>query len=74
MLFLRDYKLSLEFFEKILPNKHKKANIIFLKIFLNFSAVVVEKMFGKKKRKPQISGPTNFEHRVHTGFDHQEGK
>ena len=31
-------------------------------------------MFGKKKRKPQISGPINFEHRVHTGFDQQEGK
>ncbi|XP_039293252.1 serine/threonine-protein kinase PAK mbt [Nilaparvata lugens] len=25
--------------------------------------------FSKKKKKPQISPPTNFEHRVHTGFD-----
>ncbi|XP_014247062.1 serine/threonine-protein kinase PAK mbt isoform X2 [Cimex lectularius] len=31
-------------------------------------------MFAKKKRKPQISPPTNFEHRVHTGFDKREGK
>lgn len=23
----------------------------------------------KKKKKPEISGPLNFEHRVHTGFD-----
>ncbi|XP_060555866.1 serine/threonine-protein kinase PAK 4-like [Ruditapes philippinarum] len=26
----------------------------------------------KKKKKPEISGPINFEHRVHTGFDHQQ--
>ena len=25
----------------------------------------------KKKKKPDISGPSNFEHRVHTGYDHQ---
>lgn len=31
-------------------------------------------MFTKKKKKPQISHPTNFEHRVHTGFDKREGK
>uniref|UniRef100_A0A069DV63 non-specific serine/threonine protein kinase n=1 Tax=Panstrongylus megistus TaxID=65343 RepID=A0A069DV63_9HEMI len=31
-------------------------------------------MFAKKKKKPQISPPTNFEHRVHTGFDKREGK
>lgn len=31
-------------------------------------------MFLKKKKKPQISHPTNFEHRVHTGFDKREGK
>lgn len=31
-------------------------------------------MFSKKKKKPQISPPTNFEHRVHTGFDKREGK
>lgn len=31
-------------------------------------------MFAKKKKKPQISTPTNFEHRVHTGFDKLEGK
>ena len=32
------------------------------------------RMFAKKKKKPQISTPTNFEHRVHTGFDKLEGK
>ncbi|XP_049795725.1 serine/threonine-protein kinase PAK mbt [Schistocerca nitens] len=31
-------------------------------------------MFAKKKKKPQISSPTNFEHRVHTGFDKREGR
>lgn len=31
-------------------------------------------MFSKKKKKPQISPPTNFEHRVHTGFDKREGR
>lgn len=31
-------------------------------------------MFSKKKKKPLISAPTNFEHRVHTGFDRKEGK
>ncbi|KAE8600900.1 hypothetical protein XENTR_v10013446 [Xenopus tropicalis] len=31
-------------------------------------------MFGKKKKKLDISGPSNFEHRVHTGFDHKEQK
>lgn len=31
-------------------------------------------MFSKKKKKPQISTPSNFEHRVHTGFDRSEGR
>lgn len=31
-------------------------------------------MFTKKKKKPIISMPSNFEHRVHTGFDRREGK
>jgi len=31
-------------------------------------------MFGKKKKKVLISQPTNFEHRVHTGYDKKEGK
>lgn len=30
-------------------------------------------MFRKKKR-PVISMPSNFEHRVHTGFDRREGR
>lgn len=29
-------------------------------------------MFSKKKKKPLISMPSNFEHRVHTGFDKRE--
>lgn len=31
-------------------------------------------MFSKKKKRPTISAPSNFEHRVHTGFDRREGK
>ncbi|XP_051951605.1 serine/threonine-protein kinase PAK 5 isoform X2 [Xyrauchen texanus] len=31
-------------------------------------------MFGKKKKRLEISAPSNFEHRVHTGFDPQEQK
>ena len=34
------------------------------------------KMFNKKQRKPRvnISLPSNFEHRVHTGYDRDSGK
>ncbi|KFW93399.1 Serine/threonine-protein kinase PAK 7, partial [Phalacrocorax carbo] len=28
----------------------------------------------KKKKRLEISGPSNFEHRVHTGFDHRQQK
>ncbi|KAM3861116.1 serine/threonine-protein kinase PAK 5-like [Diretmus argenteus] len=31
-------------------------------------------MFGKKKKRLEISAPSNFEHRVHTGFDQREQK
>lgn len=31
-------------------------------------------MFSKKKKKPLISPPTNFQHRVHTGYDRKEGR
>lgn len=31
-------------------------------------------MFSKKKKKPEISGPINFQHRLHTDFDKREGK
>ncbi|XP_061387106.1 serine/threonine-protein kinase PAK mbt [Musca vetustissima] len=31
-------------------------------------------MFSKKKKKPLISMPSNFEHRVHTGFDKRQQK
>ncbi|KAJ6663736.1 hypothetical protein lerEdw1_009815 [Lerista edwardsae] len=31
-------------------------------------------MFSKKKKRIEISGPSNFEHRVHTGYDQQEQK
>ena len=30
-------------------------------------------MFSKKKNKPLISVPSNFEHRVHTGYDPVRG-
>ena len=31
-------------------------------------------MFNKKKKKVLIGQPTNFEHRVHTGYDKKEGR
>ena len=31
-------------------------------------------MFKKKGKKPVISAPTNFQHRVHTGFDTSSNK
>ncbi|XP_056022142.1 uncharacterized protein LOC125649787 [Ostrea edulis] len=31
-------------------------------------------MFKKNKKRPEISKPLNFEHRVHTGFDSEHGK
>lgn len=34
----------------------------------------VSSMFGKKKKRLEISAPSNFEHRVHTGFDPREQK
>lgn len=40
----------------------------------NLIRITGSAMFAKKKKKPQISTPTNFEHRVHTGFDKREGK
>ena len=47
--------------------------IINLSLFcFHFSGFCI--MFGKKKKKIEISGPSNFEHRVHTGFDPQEQK
>ncbi len=33
----------------------------------------LEMPFGKRRKKPEISSPTNFEHRVHTGFDSLQG-
>ena len=30
-------------------------------------------MFGRKKR-PEITSPYNFEHRVHTNFNREEGR
>lgn len=29
--------------------------------------------FVKRKKRPEISSPTNFEHRVHSGYDHNSG-
>ncbi|NXL40409.1 PAK4 kinase, partial [Glaucidium brasilianum] len=31
-------------------------------------------MFSRKKKRVEISAPSNFEHRVHTGYDQQEQK
>ena len=31
-------------------------------------------MFSKKKKKVEISAPSNFQHRVHTGFDNHSNK
>lgn len=31
-------------------------------------------MFSKKKKRLEISAPSNFEHRVHTGYDQHEQK
>ena len=31
-------------------------------------------MFSKKKKKVEISAPSNFQHRVHTGFDNSSHK
>ncbi len=31
-------------------------------------------MFSKKKKKIEISAPSNFQHRVHTGFDNSSNK
>ena len=31
-------------------------------------------MFSKKKKKPEISTPSNFQHRVHTGYDNTSNK
>ena len=29
--------------------------------------------FVRRKKRPEISSPTNFEHRVHSGYDHNSG-
>lgn len=52
----------------LLVAKYNKMSIF----FLYFTGFYI--MFGKKKKKIEISGPSNFEHRVHTGFDPQEQK
>ena len=44
------------------------------KIEFNKRFLFQHTMFGKKKKRPDISNPTNFEHRVHTGFDSSQGK
>ncbi|XP_051845015.1 serine/threonine-protein kinase PAK 4 isoform X3 [Antechinus flavipes] len=41
---------------------------------LGAPGLVAGTMFGKKKKRLEISAPSNFEHRVHTGFDQQEQK
>lgn len=42
---------------------------------LSRSLLSIGTMFRKKKKKrPEISAPQNFQHRVHTSFDPKEGK
>ncbi|XP_023216313.1 serine/threonine-protein kinase PAK mbt-like isoform X2 [Centruroides sculpturatus] len=36
--------------------------------------LILSIMFSRKKKRPVISAPINFEHRVHTGFDEKERK
>ena len=40
----------------------------------NFSWCSSSNMFSKKKKKPAISLPSNFQHRVHTGYDNSSNK
>ena len=40
----------------------------------NFRSSLKSKMFSKKKKKIDISAPSNFQHRVHTGFDNSSNK
>ncbi|KAL3979965.1 hypothetical protein ACER0C_018515 [Sarotherodon galilaeus] len=52
------------------PNPSQKgSNKILARCLPGFSS-----MFGKKKKRLEISAPSNFEHRVHTGFDPREQK
>ncbi|KAK3516552.1 hypothetical protein QTP70_022058, partial [Hemibagrus guttatus] len=46
--------------------------IVLLSVLLGLSSF--SNMFGKKKKRLEISAPSNFEHRVHTGFDPREQK
>lgn len=45
---------------------------VFFSVFPGLSSF--SNMFGKKKKRLEISAPSNFEHRVHTGFDPREQK
>lgn len=45
---------------------------VLLSVLLGLSSF--SNMFGKKKKRLEISAPSNFEHRVHTGFDPREQK
>lgn len=46
----------------------------YLTLYRLNTEIQLANMFNKKKKKPQISLPSNFEHRVHTGFDKREGR
>lgn len=46
--------------------------VFLLSVLLGLSSF--SNMFGKKKKRLEISAPSNFEHRVHTGFDPREQK
>ncbi len=42
--------------------------------FFTLTFFSLNKMFSKKKKKVDISAPSNFQHRVHTGFDNSSNK
>ena len=48
-------------------------NSLKLNLFI-FSWIKTKTMFSKKKKKPAISLPSNFQHRVHTGYDNSSNK
>ena len=55
---------------------HLMSSIIFanIHVLLNSSCYTATNMFSKKKKKPAISLPSNFQHRVHTGYDNSSNK
>uniref|UniRef100_A0A670YZD7 non-specific serine/threonine protein kinase n=1 Tax=Pseudonaja textilis TaxID=8673 RepID=A0A670YZD7_PSETE len=62
------FTASTPFFE----NNNKKPPTPSLFLLVGLLANIT--MFTKKKKRIEISAPSNFEHRVHTGYDQQEQK